>query len=128
MIFTFLLYSYVPSSFASLYPHLQRCSKLTFRMNEKPKGKKCCDGKKDGSDRGKETRGPMNEMKEGTGCNQFEPKLLATVKMGDDTEIDLKIARSGVQGNTVKTDRALEILKSHLTPPMMDRMALRILR
>ena len=86
-----------------------------------------CSAKK-GSDRGKGTRRPMSELKEGEGCPSFEPKLLATVNMGEETAIDLKIARSGVLGNTAKTDRTMEVLKQHLTQPMLERMALRILR
>ena len=91
-------------------------------------GNECCQERSDGSDRGSDTRRPLSTLKEGEGCNQFEPKLLATVKMGEDTEIDLKIARSGVHGNTIRTDRALEVLREYLTKPMFERIALRILR
>lgn len=97
-------------------------------MAGKAKNGKCCPGSNDGSDRGTGTRRPLSDLKEGDGCYRFEPKLLATIKMGSDTEIDLKIARSGVMGNTVRTDLALDVLKEHLTQPMLERMALRILR
>ena len=62
------------------------------------------------------------------GCPMFAPKTIGTVIMGPNAVIDLKIARSGVRGNHLRTDRCAIILKDRLDQAMLDRHALRILR
>ena len=72
------------------------------------------------------TRQPLAEIRENE-TDPWDPKQLATVEMGHDTSITLKIARSGVLGNTARTDRAFEVLKTHMTQSIWDRTALRVL-
>ena len=78
--------------------------------------------------RGPNTSRPMNEFKDGNGCPEFEPKLIGSVNMGENSTIDLKIARTGVRGNKLRTDRCAAILEDCLDQAIMDRHALRILR
>ena len=101
-------------------------SKQCPQDNPKCKNPKC-DGQ-DPLERGPGTRRNLSEFKEGNGCPQFEPKLIGTVNMGQNATIDLKIARTGVPGNAVRTDFAASMLKYHLDQPLLDRHALRILR
>ena len=79
-------------------------------------------------DRGPSTRRQMSEFKEGNGCPQYEPKLIGTVDMGEKSSIDLKIARTGVRGNRLRTDHVAAMLKDLLDQPSLDRHALFILR
>ena len=86
-----------------------------------------CDNQ-DPAERGPGTRRDLSDFKEGNGCPQYEPKLIGTVNMGEKAMIDIKIARTGVKGNLVRTDYAAKMLKHHLDQPLLDRMALRVLR
>ena len=79
-------------------------------------------------DRGPNTRRQMSEFKEGNGCPQYEPKLIGTVEMGENAAIDLKIARTGVRGNRLRTDHVAAMLKDLLEQPDLDRLALHVLR
>ena len=85
----------------------------------------CCN--QDVSDRGPTTRRSLHEFKEGNGCPQFEPKLIGQVNMGENSVIDIKIARTGVRGNRLRTDRCAALLKNYLDQGTLDRHALRIL-
>ena len=105
--------------------------------NEKPADTKSCESpncskpdckNQDPAERGPGTRVDMSSHKEGTGCPQFEPKLFGTVNMGENAVIDLKIARTGVPGNKVRTDHAAAMLKHHMDQKLLDRTALEILR
>jgi len=78
--------------------------------------------------RGPNTSRPMSEFKDGNGCTEFGPKLIGTVNMGDNSVIDLKIARTGVRGNKLRTDRCAAILEDLLDQSTLDRHALRVLR
>ena len=111
-------------------------SKSAGNMNQKVNNKVCentgC-SKPDCKDqdlmqRGPNTSRPMNEFKDGNGCPEFEPKLIGSVNMGENSTIDLKIARTGVRGNKLRTDRCAAILEDCLDQAIMDRHALRILR
>ena len=86
-----------------------------------------CSGQ-DPAERGPGTRRPLSDFKEGNGCPQFEPKLIGTVNMGEKAIIDLKIARTGVPGNKIRTDHAADMLKHHMDQALLDRTALQILR
>ena len=80
------------------------------------------------ADRGPGTRRQMSEFKEGNGCPKFEPKLIGTVNMGENSVIDMKIARTGVRGNYLRTDNCAALLKKHLDQGQLDRHALHILK
>ena len=82
----------------------------------------------DPAKRGPGTSKPMSEFKDGKGCPEFEPKLIGKVDMGENSVINLKIARTGVRGNRVRTDRCALILEDLLDQATLDRHALRILR
>ena len=81
-------------------------------------------------ERGPDTRRDLFDFREGqvTECPMYAPKLLGTVNMGPNSMIDIKIARTGVRGNHLRTDRCAIILKNHLDQASLDRHALRILR
>ena len=57
--------------------------------------RECCDNIGDHMNRGSNTRQPLSEMKEGEGCNHFEPKLLNTVTIGPDTLKNERKLKSG---------------------------------
>ena len=109
---------------------------MSKSAEKKTNGKSCKDTgcpnpdcvNQDIMDRGPNTRRPMSEFKEGNGCPEFEPKLIGTVNMGENSMIDLKIARTGVRGNKLRTDRCAAMLKDCLDQPTLDRHALRVLR
>lgn len=84
--------------------------------------------KQDVMDRGPSTRRPMSEFNEGNGCPQYEPKLIGTVDMGPNASIDLKIARTGVRGNRLRTDYVAAMLENLLEQADLDRLALQVLR
>ena len=86
-----------------------------------------CQGQ-DPGERGPNTRRPMTDFVNGVGCPMYAPKLLGTVDMGENAAIDLKIARTGVRGNRLRTDRTALILSNHLDQATLARHALRILR
>ena len=111
-------------------------SESAVKENQKTGGKKCentgcskpeCKNQ-DPMQRGTNTSRPMSEFKEGNGCPEFGPKLIGTVNMGENAIIELKIARTGVRGNKLRTDRCAAILEDCLDQPTLDRTALRILR
>lgn len=78
--------------------------------------------------RGPNTRRPMSHFNDSNSCPEYGPKLIGTVNMGPNATIDLKIARTGVRGNRLRTDRCMVILQNHLDQSSLDRHALRILR
>lgn len=80
------------------------------------------------AERGPGTRRQMSEFSEGNGCPKYEPKLIGTVNMGENSIIDIKIARTGVRGNYLRTDHVAALLKEHLDQGSLDRHALHILK
>ena len=81
-------------------------------------------------ERGPGTRRDISDFRDGKvqECPMYAPKLIGTVNMGENSMIDLKIARTGVRGNRLRTDRCAIILGNHLDQAFLDRHALRILR
>ena len=79
-------------------------------------------------ERGPGTRRQMSGFREGNGCPKYEPKSIGLVDMGEGAKIDIKIARTGVRGNRLRTDHCAQLLKAHLDQPILDRHVLQILR
>ena len=79
-----------------------------------------------GSNRGRDTRREMTD--DSPICPQFGPKLVGVVDMGVDSIIEIKVARSGVPGNGVRTDWVKEMLDHHIGQDIWDRTALETLR
>ena len=82
------------------------------------------------AERGPDTRRDLSQFGDGTveSCPKFGPKSIGTVNMGENSVIDIKIARTGVRGNHLRTDRCATILKEHLDQSALDRHALHILK